>query len=91
MQINSHLSTLVYDVAAKYGDREALIYKNFGSKQWKSCSWNQFAGIVKQVSNAMASSRKTRYSISSPTLEPGASAPSPFRSMPQAASNRYSL
>ena len=53
MQINSHLSRLVFDVAAKYGDREALIYKNFGSKQWKSCSWNQFAGIVRQVSNAM--------------------------------------
>ena len=53
MQINSHLSRLVLDVAAKYGDREALIYKNFGSKQWKSCSWNQFAGIVRQVSNAL--------------------------------------
>ena len=53
MQINSHLSRLVYDVAAKYGDREALIYKNFSGKEWKSCSWNQFSGIVKQVSNAM--------------------------------------
>jgi len=53
MQINSHLSRLVYDVAAKYGDREALIYKNFSGKGWKSCSWNQFSGIVKQVSNAM--------------------------------------
>jgi long-chain acyl-CoA synthetase len=53
MQINSHLSRLVYDVAAHYGDREALIYKNFGGKQWKSCSYNQFAGIVKQVSNAL--------------------------------------
>ena len=53
MQINSHLSRLVHDVAAKYGDREALIYKNFGSKQWKSCSWNQFSGIVRQVSNAL--------------------------------------
>ena len=53
MQINSHLSHLVHDVAAKYGDREALIFKNFGGKQWKSCSWNQFSGIVSQVSNAM--------------------------------------
>lgn len=52
-QINSHLSRLVADVAAELGDREALIYKNYGGKQWKSCSWNQFAGIVKQVSNAM--------------------------------------
>ena len=49
MQINSHLSRLVYDVAAKYGDREALIYKNFSGKEWKSCSWNQFSGIVESV------------------------------------------
>ena len=53
MQINSHLSRLIQDVAAHYGDREALIYKSFGGRQWKSCSWKQFAGIVGQVSNAM--------------------------------------
>ena len=53
MQINSHLSRLVHDVAAKYGDREALIYKNFGGTQWKSCSWNQFSGIARQVSHAL--------------------------------------
>ena len=53
MQINSHLSRLVYDVAAKFGDREALIYREFGSKQWQSYSWNQFAETVKKVSNAM--------------------------------------
>ena len=53
MQINSHLSRLIHDVAAHYGDREALIYKNYGGQQWKSCSWNQFAGIVSQVSDAM--------------------------------------
>jgi long-chain acyl-CoA synthetase len=43
----------VHDVAAKYGDREALIYKNFGGTQWKSCSWNQFSGIARQVSDAL--------------------------------------
>ena len=53
MQINSHLSRLVHDVAAKYGDREALIYKNFGGTQWKSCSWNQFSCIARQVSDAL--------------------------------------
>ena len=53
MQINSHLSRLVHDVAGHYGDREALIYKNFGAKEWKSCSWNQFSGIISQVSDAM--------------------------------------
>ena len=55
MQINSHLSRLVHDVAGHYGDREALIYKNFGATEWKSCSWNQFSGIVSQVSDAMLS------------------------------------
>ena len=53
MQINSHLSRMVHDVAAKYGDREALIYKNFGGQQWKSCTWNQFSGVVKHLSDAL--------------------------------------
>ena len=53
MQINSHLSRLVHDVAARMGEREALIYKDFGSKRWKSCSWNDFAQRVSQVSNAL--------------------------------------
>ena len=53
MQTNSHLSRLIQDQAQKYGDREALIYKEFGSKEWKSFSWNQFSDMVKKVSNAM--------------------------------------
>jgi len=53
MQINSHLSRLIHDVAAHYGDREALIYKDFGEKEWKSFSWNEFSDRVKRVSNAM--------------------------------------
>jgi len=52
-QINTHLSRLVHEVAAKLGDREALIYKDFGSKQWKSYSWNEFSQKVKLVSNAL--------------------------------------
>jgi long-chain acyl-CoA synthetase len=52
-QINSHLSTLVHDVAAQLGDREALIYKDFGGTEWKSYSWNEFAYYVSLVSNAM--------------------------------------
>ena len=52
-QINSHMSRLVHDVAAQLGDREALIYKDFGGSEWKSYSWNQFSQTVKQVSNAM--------------------------------------
>ena len=52
-QINNHLSRLVHDVAAQLGDREALIYKDFGGSTWKSYSWNQFSDMVKKVSNAM--------------------------------------
>ncbi len=53
MQTKSHLSVLIHDQAAKYGDREALLYKEFGGKTWKSCSWNKFSETVKVVSNAM--------------------------------------
>ncbi len=53
MQTKSHLSVLIHDQAAKYGDREALLYKDFGGKEWKSCSWNKFSEMVKLVSNAM--------------------------------------
>ena len=53
MQTNSHLSRLIHDQAKKYGDREVLIYKDFGGKDWKSMSWNQFSDTVNQVSNAM--------------------------------------
>ena len=53
MQNNCHLSRLIHDQAAHYGDREALIYKDFGGTEWKSYSWNQFSETVKKVSNAM--------------------------------------
>ena len=53
MLTKSHLSRLIQDQAKKYGDREALIYKEFGGTEWQSMSWNQFSGIVKKVSNAL--------------------------------------
>ncbi len=53
MQTNSHLSRLIHDQAKKYGDREELIYKDFGGSEWLSMSWNQFSDIVKKVSNAL--------------------------------------
>ncbi len=52
-QVNSHMSRLIKDVASQLGDREALIYKDFGGSEWKSYSWNQFSETVRQVSNAM--------------------------------------
>ncbi len=53
MQINSHLSVLIHDLAKKYGDKPALSFKKFGADQWQSVSWNKFSHRVKQVSNAL--------------------------------------
>ena len=53
MQNNSHLAVLIHEQAKTYGDREVLIYKDFGGTEWKSYSWNQFSLAVKQVSNAL--------------------------------------
>ena len=53
MQVRSHMSVLVHDLAKKYGEREALIYQDFCGKEWKSLSWNKFSATVKQVSNAL--------------------------------------
>ena len=69
MQTNSHLSRLIQDQARKYGDREVLIYQDFGGKEWKSYSWNQFAEMVGKVSNVPSPSRSmppaanSRYSL----------------------------
>lgn len=53
MQVKSHLSVLIHDLANKYGDKTALTFKKFGSDNWQSVSWNQFSLRVKQVSNAL--------------------------------------
>ncbi|MCI7579605.1 MAG: long-chain fatty acid--CoA ligase [Prevotella sp.] len=53
MKMNCHLSVLVHEQAKQYGDREEIIYKEFGGSEWKSLSWNQLADTVKQVSNAL--------------------------------------
>ncbi len=53
MQINSHLSVLIHDLAKKHGDKPALTFKKFGGDQWQTVSWNQFSLRVKQVSNAL--------------------------------------
>ena len=53
MQNLSHLAMLIHEQAKTYGDREVLIYKDFGGTEWKSYSWNQFSATVKQVSNAL--------------------------------------
>ena len=53
MQTNCHMSVLVHEQAKKYGDREMLIYQDFGGSEWKSLSWNQVSATVRQVSNAL--------------------------------------
>ena len=47
------MSVLIHDLARQYGDREMLIYQDFGGKEWKSLSWNQVSQTVMQVSNAL--------------------------------------
>lgn len=44
---------LVHEQAKKYGDRTMFIYRNFGSTQWVSMSWQTFSDKVRQASNAM--------------------------------------
>ena len=53
MQTNCHMSVLVHEQAKKYGNREMLIYQDFGGKEWKSLSWNEVSQSVMQVSNAL--------------------------------------
>ena len=53
MKMNCHLSVLVHDQAKQYGDREEVIYKDFGGSEWKSVTWNQLSATVRQVSNAL--------------------------------------
>ena len=53
MQTIGHLSVLIHEQAKKYGAKPAINFRNFGSLEWKTVSWNQFSMRVKQVSNAL--------------------------------------
>ena len=53
MQTRCHLSVLVHRQAEKYGDRPAMLYRDFGSQEWKAYGWNEFSQKVSQVSNAL--------------------------------------
>lgn len=50
---NAHLSVLLHEQAKVYGNREVMMYKDFGGKEWKSYTWNQVSDKVKKVSNAL--------------------------------------
>lgn len=53
MQTRCHLSVIAHKQAAKYGERTAFTYKDFGSSVWKKISYNRFSQLVKQASNAL--------------------------------------
>lgn len=53
MQNNCHLSKLVFEQAAKYGERAALSYRDYAVGKWIPVSWNTFAARVKAVSYAL--------------------------------------
>ena len=53
MQTIGHLSVLIHEQAKKYGAKAAITFRNFGSLDWKTVSWNQFSMRVKEVSNAL--------------------------------------
>lgn len=53
MQTRCHYSVLIHEQAKKYGERTVFEYRDFGSTEWKECSWKTFSDRVRQVSNAM--------------------------------------
>lgn len=53
MQTKCHLSVLIHRQAEKYGNRRALIYRDFGGTEWKPATWRDFSRKVRHVSNAL--------------------------------------
>ena len=53
MQTKCHLSVLIHRQAEKYGNRRALIYRDFGGTKWKSATWRDFSRKARHVSNAL--------------------------------------
>ena len=47
---NCHFSRLVYEQARTYGNRTALMYRDYEVNEWKNISWKSFAETVKRVS-----------------------------------------
>ena len=47
------LSELVMRQAEKYGDRTALMYRDYQTSTWIHVSWNQFADKVRTAANAL--------------------------------------
>ncbi|MFA6873532.1 MAG: long-chain fatty acid--CoA ligase [Bacteroidaceae bacterium] len=50
-----HLAVLPEYQAAKYGERDAIRYRNYELDKWVSVSWNRFAELIKKTACALAS------------------------------------
>ncbi len=50
---NCHLSKLIPEQAAKYGERTAMSYRDYDINQWVPITWNTFADTVKAVSASL--------------------------------------
>lgn len=53
MQNSAPLSTLISSQAEVYGNRTAMMYRDYDENRWKEISWKTFALRVRQVSNAL--------------------------------------
>lgn len=53
MYSTSPLSTLIHDQAKKYGERTAMMYRDYNEDVWKNISWNEFSRRVRLASNAL--------------------------------------
>ena len=53
MQNDSPLSTLIHSQARRYGEREAIRYKDYGSEVWSVISWAEFSHRVSLAANAL--------------------------------------
>ena len=53
MQNPSPLSILIHSQAKRYGERTALMWRDYESGRWNDVSWNDFSLRVRQVSNAL--------------------------------------
>lgn len=48
-----HLAVLVHRQAEKYGDKNALYYRDYDKSQWIPITWNEFSQTAKQAANAL--------------------------------------
>lgn len=53
MQNPSQLTTLIHSQAKVYGEKAAMLYKDYTDSKWKEISWNKYSETVRLVSNAL--------------------------------------